>query len=876
MSQFKKLISLFLSIVMILGFCSFSVYAEDNSITVYITVSRYGSVLEDKSGNEIISAPIQLSGETSYTLDDVFFAAHELLYDGGAEAGYGTETVDPWGLSVTKFWGDTSGNFGYQVNSGEVAVMGPSHQVEDEDVIDAYILTSAYEGYAKFDKRTAETVTEKPFELTLYSSYYDSQDNMLFEPCSDAMVKINGEETELITDADGKVTLTFEEEGKYVVSAAKTRVIGDDTLTAFTYPVCVVTAEVNPAIAVMHNIARKYSTEDIVNDGNMQWLVADMAVYEYLYPDGETALTENIKQMCLDKLVREAASAGAPGTLAKDIIALRALGYDATKLHTFLYQEFDAVSALTALIDSQDGAVSNIYTLPYVIIALNQAPGYATGEQMAYLLDAAVSSKEAWLDTTWGTDAITPMVLALAPFYDTDDNIKNAIDEAMAVVRDFQQEDGLIGNAASCGLAMAAFSAMGTDVYDVVSGENSLVEGILTKAADDLDAFLPVTNSFSTEQGFRGLIAWRLLKEDTDRIIYDFSSNPMEEAYATGVENCPVTITPVPANSSVSIEGQSAVFDNTFDLGEGTYTYTVSKSGYHTKRGEFTVTADEALSHTEKEIEVALEERNHGGGGSVKDTYTVTFNTNGGTDVTKQKIDENENAQSPEKPEKDGFVFCGWFTDEDFTEEYDFSQKVTKNLTLYAKWEEKPAENMSFADVAEEAWYYEAVNYVSNKGIMQGTDKGFEPDSNMTRAMLVTVLYRLENDTTTAKETIFEDVAKDKWYYDSIMWAADKGIVNGISETSFAPDNNITRQEMAVILYRYAMTKGYVNSSAEGSLEAFSDRELISSWAQDALLWANGIALINGTSDTTISPKETATRAQVATILMRFCENADK
>lgn len=876
MSQLKKLISLLLSIVIILGLCSFNVFAEDNAITVYITMSKYGEILTDREGNDINCVAVELAGQESYTLDDLFFKAHELFYDGGAEEGYFTEIVDPWGLSVTKFWGDTSGNFGYQVNGATEAVLGPSHLLEDNDIVDAYILTSFYESYAKFNKISAETVAEKPIELQLLNSCYDAEYNMYFEPCIGATVTLNGMETDLLTDGEGKVTLSFDEEGEYIISAKKTREISTETYTAITYPFCVVTVQPNNAFTILHNIAEKYSSEEIIADGNMPWLVADMAVYEYLYPDNGNGLSEEIRQMCVDKLVREAASATAPGTLSKNIIALRALGYDAKRLHTFLHEEFDAVAPLISLIDDEDSSVTNIYTLPYVIIALNQGAGYCMEEQMSYLLEAAVSSKEAWLDTTWGTDSITPMILALAPYYDINVNVKDAIDEAVEVIYAFQGENGGVGNAASCGLAMAGFSALDIDSYSVCAGEYSLIDGLLSQANGGLDAFLPTTNSFSTEQGFRGLLAWRLHKEETGKMMYDFSSNPLEEAYATGVVNCPVTINAVPSGANISIEGETPVFENTFDLSEGTYTYTVSKAGYYTKKGEFTVTADEAQNHIVREIEITLNERSSGGGGShTKETYTVTFETNGGSNVAKQQIEENEKAQKPHDPQKDGYIFAGWFADKDLRNEYDFSQNVDKNIVLYAKWDEKPAEKIEFPDVLPTSWYFDAVSYVSNRGIMQGTENGFEPENEMTRAMLVTVLYRLENNSDASYQNVFADVETDAWYYDSVLWAADNGIVNGVGDGLFAPDKSVTRQEMAAILYRYALIKGY-DGSKEGELQVFADHNEISSWATEALLWANGKELIKGTSEITISPKETATRAQVATILMRFCENTDK
>ncbi|MBQ8808672.1 MAG: S-layer homology domain-containing protein, partial [Clostridia bacterium] len=189
---------------------------------------------------------------------------------------------------------------------------------------------------------------------------------------------------------------------------------------------------------------------------------------------------------------------------------------------------------------------------------------------------------------------------------------------------------------------------------------------------------------------------------------------------------------------------------------------------------------------------------------------------------------------------------------------------------------EKPifTEN-TFADVKKGDWHYESVKYVYENNLMQGTDNGFEPEKTMSRAMLVTVLFRIENPKTIKGDKKFSDVSDNLWYTDAVSWAAETGIVSGVSETQFAPEENITREQMALIIYRYAKMKGY-DIEADASLSSFADKNEVSDWALDAIKWANKEELVNGTSETTLSPKATANRAQVAAILMRFCENVAK
>ena len=143
-----------------------------------------------------------------------------------------------------------------------------------------------------------------------------------------------------------------------------------------------------------------------------------------------------------------------------------------------------------------------------------------------------------------------------------------------------------------------------------------------------------------------------------------------------------------------------------------------------------------------------------------------------------------------------------------------------------------------------------------------------------TRAMIVTMLHRLENEPT-ASAAGFTDVASNTYYANAVAWAAANGVVTGVSETSFAPNDAITREQLAAILYRYAELKGY-NVSASGSLSGYTDASQISSYATTAMQWANSTGLITGKTSTTLSPKGNATRAEVATILMRFCENIAK
>lgn len=278
-----------------------------------------------------------------------------------------------------------------------------------------------------------------------------------------------------------------------------------------------------------------------------------------------------------------------------------------------------------------------------------------------------------------------------------------------------------------------------------------------------------------------------------------------------------------------------------------------------------------------------------GGGGGVS-RYTVKFETNGGSKVANKTVNKNAVLEAPEAPIKDGFKFDGWFTDKELITAYDFTAKVTKGFSLYAKWTEiekepevdKPEDEDDsettewknpFGDVKADDWFYANVQYVAQNKLMNGvaTDK-FAPNDTLTRAMLVTVLYRNEGEPAVNKSIPFADVDMDAYYASAVIWAKQNGIVNGVTETEFAPDANITREQIAAIMFRYAQYKGIDAVTLEENLH-FEDSSEISDYAVPAMNWAVGTGLMKGKSTATINPKDNATRAEIATILQRFVEN---
>ena len=177
---------------------------------------------------------------------------------------------------------------------------------------------------------------------------------------------------------------------------------------------------------------------------------------------------------------------------------------------------------------------------------------------------------------------------------------------------------------------------------------------------------------------------------------------------------------------------------------------------------------------------------------------------------------------------------------------------------------------ISYNDVKAGDWYANAVNYVTLTGLMNGTGDGFSPNLAINRGMMVTVLYRMAGSPEVTAENPFTDVPADTWYTDAVIWASENGITAGTSETTFSPTNSLTREQLATFFYRFADFENPDPIEITGDLTGFTDAGQVASYATDAMKWAIGEGLISCTTETTLSPKATATRAQVATILMRY------
>ena len=312
-----------------------------------------------------------------------------------------------------------------------------------------------------------------------------------------------------------------------------------------------------------------------------------------------------------------------------------------------------------------------------------------------------------------------------------------------------------------------------------------------------------------------------------------------------------------------------ASYDNTFVLSDGTPVYPRIRIR---DRADVVCTAGETPARTWNITYVT-------DGGTIGGLYPVTY-TEGTVTVL------------PTNVTKPGYTFLGWFTAYiGGVQVRQIEATETGDKTFYARWQKtvlppppvtpgtpvtpaRPAApvGLPFADVSGSDWFYNDVRYVYEKGIMDGTGADrFSPNAPLTRAMIVTILYRMAGSPSVSGSSDFTDVAAGKWFAKAVAWAAANGIVNGYGSGLFGPNDPVTREQLAAILYRYAVYGGMTAVTLEENLGSFADTAQLSAYAIQAMNWAVGQGLING-SGSNLVPKAQATRAQVAAIIHRYLE----
>ncbi|MCL2335793.1 MAG: S-layer homology domain-containing protein, partial [Firmicutes bacterium] len=288
--------------------------------------------------------------------------------------------------------------------------------------------------------------------------------------------------------------------------------------------------------------------------------------------------------------------------------------------------------------------------------------------------------------------------------------------------------------------------------------------------------------------------------------------------------------------------------------------------------------------------------------GSSVSHSTVSFNSYGGSKVNSQTVTYGAKATKPADPTKEGYTFAGWYTDAGLTVSFDFSKGITGNTTLYAKWIKntttEPNQTPStgpgntnqqptappgtqpsgpsgqwhnpFSDVKSTDWFYGDVQYALLNNLFKGASAtSFAPNGPMTRGMFVTVLWRASGSPTASGASQFKDVPANAYYSEAVRWAARNNIVLGISNTLFAPDRQVTREQMAAILYRYEQFSGGALPNTV-TTKQFADANKVSNFATKPVNALTAQGIIGGKPGNLFDPQGTATRAEVSALMHRF------
>ena len=337
-------------------------------------------------------------------------------------------------------------------------------------------------------------------------------------------------------------------------------------------------------------------------------------------------------------------------------------------------------------------------------------------------------------------------------------------------------------------------------------------------------------------------------------------------------------VSEVPANGTIEITGGTSPYTGTANK---TFTVKNSTSADITVNGQ---PIEPTKSYTFKYTHSSG--GSSGGSSSGKTTYKVTTSAvnNGGVIASPSSAEKGATITITLSPDKGYKLDKLTVTDgsgktvstvkkSDTVYTFTMPASAVKVGVSYVKATETPSKT-KFNDVSANDWFASAVDYVTGKGMMNGTaDNTFSPKANTTRGMVVTVLYRLENQPSTSAAS-FTDVASGAYYANAVAWANANGIVSGYGSGKFGPNDKVTREQLAAILYRYAQYKKYdVSVGEDTNILSYDDAQSISSYAIPAIQWACGAGVVTGKSGSKLDPKGNATRAEVAAMLMRFCEN---
>lgn len=647
------------------------------------------------------------------------------------------------------------------------------------------------------------------------------------------------------------------------------------------------------------------------------WTAMDMAVYSTL--GGKTAaLTDTAKQNVLNLLIKEANNQeGDLSNHSRIEIVLRSLGIDSTQLYS--------VNSSTPINNAKILSAANYstlshYTAPYILLANLQGNINLTAAQVNALIGTLKTNmgsglfESEWNGVTYSSpDTAGAALAALAKYYDSNADAKTVVDAILTALPGAMNEAGSFGSANSDAMVIMGLLAMGKNPANLTSSSGvNVVDGLLSYVNTDTNQFqfYGADNALATEQAFRALVAMAKFDGHTPYNVFDFHTTAVVPGRATGegesskpvdppAENNDITVTVaitadngtvwLPAKS-VTVKDGSTVYHAFVKALEGTgitqdgaaggYVRSITKDGR--TLAEFTLGKNSGWLYQVNGTlpNVSLTQKTLAAGDAITFYYTADWTTDPGAgSMGASEADRKAAAAVSSLIDGIGTV------SKDSGSKINAARAAYENLTdtqkalvsnyhvlvaaetAFAKLTDAP---LPFADVDKSEWYYTAVQYAYENGLFSGTSATtFAPEDTLSRSMVVSVLYRLSGSPSVTDNQSFSDVSSGLWYTDAVNWAAGTSVIDGVGDNRFAPEGDITREQLAAILYRYAKNM-HLSDANDAELSRFKDADTVSDWAAEAMVWAVANGLISGTSDTTLSPKDTATRAQFAQIMYQF------
>ena len=409
---------------------------------------------------------------------------------------------------------------------------------------------------------------------------------------------------------------------------------------------------------------------------------------------------------------------------------------------------------------------------------------------------------------------------------------------------------------------------------------------------------LPLPDALAQE----GLSVFHLRSADGSEACYDALVQQQRTAVASVVvAKGAGTLTLTPADTrSLTVTFDNGVPQQTYGVADiGSALPKASKTGYLFRGWLFDKTGDESFETLSEALwsalfageagdlsvdaTASLTRRSSGGApsGTVTPSYTVSASAGEGGSISpsgKTSVDKGDDLTFAITPDE-GYVVDDVLVDgvsvgsvtsytlRDVAKSHTISVSFVPDDGGESAWENP------FTDVDEAAWYFDAVRYVFENGLLQGTsDTLFSPDLTTTRAMIVTVLWRMAEEPVINYAMTFDDVSEGLWYSEAVRWAAGEGIVTGYDDTRFGPNDAVTREQLAAMLYRYAVSQGRdVSVGEDTNILSYADAFSVSEYAVSALQWACGEGIVTGRDDGTLSPQDSALRSEFSAMLMRFC-----